>query len=244
MKNDFKIIMFIVLVTVLCSVMYLAKEDTLTSFGKNKKDLQMKQKKSEKNSAQTSNINKEKNKNSRVPAQNRSNSITTTTLVDQSSKNNQTYAPTFKEQIDRYELDESNKLELAEIDYYISKNSKVFLGSLEDFNRLRDETIIHKSQGYIEYEVDKSSTHQRRSDFPVVINRDNAQVGYLTGEIAMSLDKFNKKIDGIDIVNKDTLNNRVYLKVSSMEQISLLSKEYGSDPKFFIYVHFGEHIPI
>ncbi len=239
MKNDFKIITFIFCIIALCSFMYLNKTKNISSHKNQRKTnntTPKSQKVVSKDKLSSKNIMKEQQ---RKPAQ-RSPSTTTTLPFDQSQEISIT--PTLAEQKVTYKLDEANKLELLELNFYVSGNSKVFRGDVKDFDHTIG-TITSSRQGYVEYIVNPSSKYQSQFDLPVVVNQDNAQSGYLSGEIVMTLSKYKKNIEGIIIERERKSRDLINLKASNMKQINTLIKEYGNDPLFYLHVTYRENQP-
>ncbi len=242
MKNDFKIISFIFLIVGLCTVMYFNKDETISHDRPQKKQEIIKKEKKQPKVVRNKVSNKKKQtKKLRTPAQ--ITSPTTTTRAIDPSDQSVFMTPTLDEQKIKYDLDEVNKISLLEINFYLSKNSKVFRGKLEDFDRSLGK-VVSARQGYIEYKQTGNSKFAQSNDFPVVINEDNAQVGYLSGEVVLSLSNYKKHIDGVRIEREDKNRNLIYLETSNLDQINLLVKEYGKDPFFYIYVNYGENKPI
>lgn len=134
---------------------------------------------------------------------------------------------TMKDIIKKYNIKEDTEYSFQkEISYLPSGSFKSVPESkfTEDMGK-----IVKKSHGFIEY----TPTKKGDKGFPIVMNKHTAEIGYITGDVIVSKNNFDKTMHPNAVIMADDSDLDIYyLKVNKMEEIVSLINDY-KDNKFF-----------
>jgi len=141
-----------------------------------------------------------------------------------------------------YGLKDELSLRASEdIEYYLSTTHKTTVVPERDFDTSLGE-VFRTQWGFLEYKTTPLDPYAGSDqNFPVVVNKLNNDIGYMTGEVIVSYKDFNElDLSDIKLIHKDKDLNRVFLKVRDFSQVKSLSDKYSGKPNFEITIKTGE----
>ncbi len=142
-----------------------------------------------------------------------------------------------------YSLSENHKIDLGEeFEFYISQNTLV---EAKDNLSASSGNIVNERWGFVELEKNTDSSLEKNNQFPVVVSKQTATVGYITGELVVPLDKYKSSdFPGVEVLRQDKDLNISFLQTQNFEQLQSLIKKYKKYKEFNLRIKDSHNYPI